>query len=102
MGKRRADSDDEISANGSPASKRARTVDSDDERAPPASARRASKGKARRRDDDDDDDESGSEDAPDYDEEAERKFEEEYEDSIRTALENRRKFQGVGVSLNTH
>ncbi|KAJ7816944.1 P-loop containing nucleoside triphosphate hydrolase protein [Mycena olivaceomarginata] len=93
MGKRRADSDDEISANGSPASKRARTVDSDDERAPPASARRASKGKARRRDDDDDD-ESGSEDAPDYDEEAERKFEEEYEDSIRTALENRRKFQG--------
>jgi hypothetical protein len=101
MGKRRADSDDEISANGSPASKRARTVDSDDERAPPASARRASKGKARRRDDDDDD-ESGSEDAPDYDEEAERKFEEEYEDSIRTALENRRKFQGVGVSLNTH
>jgi hypothetical protein len=101
MGKRRADSDDEISANGSPASKRARTVDSDDERAPPASARRASKGKARRRDDDDDD-ESGSEDAPDYDEEAERKFEEEYEDSIRTALENRRKFQGVSVSLNTH
>jgi hypothetical protein len=101
MGKRRADSDDEISANGSPASKRARTVDSDDERAPPASARRASKGKARRKDDDDDD-ESGSEDAPDYDEEAERKFEEEYEDSIRTALENRRKFQGVGVSLNTH
>ncbi|KAJ7625351.1 P-loop containing nucleoside triphosphate hydrolase protein [Mycena polygramma] len=100
MGKRRAnaDSDDEnVSVDGSPASKRARTADSDDERAPPPSNRRASgkgKAKARRRDDDDDDDESESENGVDEGEEADRKFEEEHEESIRAQLENRRKVRG--------
>ncbi|KAF7364992.1 p-loop containing nucleoside triphosphate hydrolase protein [Mycena venus] len=98
MGKRRAnvDSDEEnVSVDRSPASKRARTVDSDDERAPPATGRRASraKGKARRRDDDEDD-ESESENEVDDGEEADRRFEEEHEESIRAHLENRRKVQG--------
>ncbi|KAJ6585226.1 P-loop containing nucleoside triphosphate hydrolase protein [Mycena capillaripes] len=98
MAKRRAnvDSDDEnVSVDGSPASKRARTADSDDERAPPASSRRASKGKGKaRRRDDDDDDESESDNGVDESEEADRKFEEEHEESIRAVLESRRKVHG--------
>ncbi|KAJ7132967.1 P-loop containing nucleoside triphosphate hydrolase protein [Mycena filopes] len=96
MPKRRAnaDSDDDNVSVESPASKRARTADSDDEeRAPPATNRRAAnKGKARRRDEDDDD-ESESDNGDDT-EEADRKFEEEHEDTIRAALESRRKVQG--------
>ncbi|KAJ7677433.1 P-loop containing nucleoside triphosphate hydrolase protein [Mycena rosella] len=101
MPKRRAnvDSDDENpSVHGTPASKRARTADSDDERAPPASAKRASKGKgkARRRDDDDDDDdeESGNDNEAQDAEDEDRKFEEEYEEPIRAAIEARRKVHG--------
>ncbi|KAJ6594826.1 hypothetical protein B0H19DRAFT_1247467 [Mycena capillaripes] len=98
MAKRRAnvDSDDEnVSVDGSPASKRARTADSDDERAPPASSRRASKGKRKaRRRDDDDDDESESDNGVDESEEADRKFEEEHEESIRAVLESRWKVHG--------
>ncbi|KAJ7021611.1 P-loop containing nucleoside triphosphate hydrolase protein [Mycena alexandri] len=94
MGKRRvtAESDDDNASVESPASKRARTADSDDERAPPASRRRASnKGKARPRDDDD---ESESDNGAEDGEEADRKFEEEHEDSIRAVLESRRKVHG--------
>ncbi|KAJ7134841.1 P-loop containing nucleoside triphosphate hydrolase protein [Mycena epipterygia] len=97
MAKRRAnvDSDDEDpSIDGTPASKRARTADSDDEPAPPTSGRRASKGKGKARRKDDDDDESESEnDAVDVEEE-DRKFEEEHEETIRAALESRRKVHG--------
>ncbi|KAJ7022440.1 P-loop containing nucleoside triphosphate hydrolase protein [Mycena alexandri] len=87
MAKRRAtaESDDDNAS-------RARTADSDDERAPPASKRRASnKGKARPRDDDD---ESESDNGAEDGEEADRKFEEEHEDSIRAVLESRRKVHG--------
>ncbi|KAJ7781699.1 P-loop containing nucleoside triphosphate hydrolase protein [Mycena maculata] len=101
MAKRRAavDSDDENpSVDGSPASKRARTADSDDEDAPRASGRRASKGKgkARRRDDDDedDDDEEARGDYTGDNEEEDRKFEEDNTPHILAALNDKRKVHG--------
>ncbi|KAJ7451551.1 P-loop containing nucleoside triphosphate hydrolase protein [Mycena latifolia] len=97
MAKRRAtvDSDDENpSVDGTPASKRARTADSDDDRAPPTSSRRTKgKGKARRKDDDDAD-ESGSEEEAGDDGDEDRKFDEENEEPVRAALEARRKVHG--------
>ncbi|KAJ6525222.1 hypothetical protein DFH09DRAFT_173736 [Mycena vulgaris] len=96
MPKRRAnvDSDDENhSVDGTPASKRARTADSDDEGAPPP--RRATKGKGKaRRKDDDDDDESGSDNEPGDGEEEDRKFDEENMETVSAALEARRKVHG--------
>ncbi|KAJ7147173.1 P-loop containing nucleoside triphosphate hydrolase protein [Mycena crocata] len=100
MAKRRAniDSDDENpSVDGTPASKRARTADSDDEHAPPPTSSRRAKGKGKaRRKDEDDDSEAESEIDPNAadNEEEDRKFEEEYEEILREQLESRRKVHG--------
>lgn len=102
MPKRRAnvDSDDEgASVGDSPVTKRARTVESDEEPpAPTSSNKRGPKGKSRRRDDDDDEEEAsegGESDA----EEAERKFEEEHEERIRAALDAKRNVHGASIVL---
>ncbi|KAF7288674.1 p-loop containing nucleoside triphosphate hydrolase protein [Mycena chlorophos] len=94
MPKRRAtvQSDDE-SVGGTPASKRARTDDSDAASPAPAPARRASKGKSRRRDEDDDDDDDEQEDAEDSGE-ADRQLEEQFGATIRANYESKQKTSG--------
>ncbi|KAF7298831.1 p-loop containing nucleoside triphosphate hydrolase protein [Mycena indigotica] len=95
MPKRRAavDSDDEApSVDGTPASKRARTDESDDESPAPAPNKRGAKSKARRKD------ESESEEDQDDDEgasgEADREFEEQFGASIRANYESKQKTAG--------
>ena len=100
MTKRRAvvDSDDEnVSVDGAPASKRARTEESDAEPLPPASDTRASKRKGKARHKEDDGSESEDDDNASDAGEADRKFEEEFEASIRASLESRTKVLGVSL-----
>ncbi|KAJ7432761.1 P-loop containing nucleoside triphosphate hydrolase protein [Mycena galericulata] len=97
MAKRRAnpDSDDETpSIDGSPASKRARTAESDEE-APRASARRASKGKgkARHRDEDDEEEQDNDEESGE-DGAADEEPEHELEARILASLQSKRTVQG--------
>ncbi|KAJ7175114.1 P-loop containing nucleoside triphosphate hydrolase protein [Mycena crocata] len=84
------DSEDESSSYGTPASKRARITDSDDEHA----RHTKNKGKARRKDNEEDDVEGSEAENDASGTEEDRKFEEVYQDIIRDQLESRRKIYG--------
>jgi len=115
MAKRRVhaiDSDDEVAHSSPLGSKRARTEDSDDEvqevHAGPARRDAKGKGKAVQQDENDSDvgivdqeNEDNEDDEPQAPqliyEDDDEKFEEEHEDTVRAALEAKRKVQGVSI-----
>lgn len=110
MAKRRAviDSDDEQAAKeDSPSSAKRSRLNNNNDQVGPRSSKPKGKGKARDDNDilndfgvDDDDDIAAIRDThAEEDEDAQERFEEEHEESIRESIVQRNKLQGVGLTL---